>query len=87
MRQKTRKTIEIINNLESRYNQANNCEKSHILKLLGVNYILDGKSVKAVYRQPFNYFADIKKSIDYTQKEKSQNLLENQDFEAFIFIV
>ena len=81
--QKAHKTLEIVNNLELRYKQANNHEKAHILRLLGVNYVLDGKNVKATYRLPFNHLANIKETIDDTEIKKPQNLLRNQDFEDF----
>jgi len=51
-------TLQLMTNLYPLFQKANYEEKAKILKFIGREYILNGRKIKPVYRQPFNILAE-----------------------------
>ncbi len=52
------KTLELSNKLYFQYVRASSEEKAKILKYIASNYVLNGVSLDAVYRKPFDIIAE-----------------------------
>lgn len=69
---KALKTLEILSNINKRYNQADNYKKAKIIKFITETNKLYGKEIKTTYRQPFNYLIQAKNELT-----KNKEVIEN----------
>lgn len=59
--QRSTETLEIVSNLGTLYQKADNFDKAKILRMLGESFVLDNtNTIQPQYRMPFNFIAEAK---------------------------
>lgn len=59
--QRSTETLEIVSNLGTLYQKADNFDKAKILRMLGESFVLDDtNTIQPQYRMPFNFIAEAK---------------------------